>query len=259
MMSGNILFTTGSIPLVGLVVIGMFAAPDRAYPAGFKVVYSFQGGSDGAQPGVSLRDSTGTLYGVTGDGGGSGCGGTGCGTVFTLTDDGTETVLYRFTGGKNGYFPDGDVIADKHGNLYGTTYYGGTNGCNGNGCGTVYRLTPGGTETVLHAFAGGRDGALPLASLVMIGGDFYGTTTQGGTKNCGPYNCGTAFKIGANGRESVLHRFAGGADGRYPGPSLTADSAGNLYGTTELGGAKGCNGSGCGTVFKLAPDGSETV
>ena len=258
-MSGNFLFRAGMIPIAGLVLIGTFAAPDRAYPAGFKVLYSFQGGSDGAQPGVSLKDRTGVLYGVTGDGGGTGCGGTGCGTVFKLTGDGTETVLYRFTGSGSGYFPDGDVIKDRHGDLYGTTYYGGGNGCNGNGCGTVYKLATDGTETVLHAFSGDRDGALPLASLTRIGGNFYGTTSQGGIRNCGPYNCGTVFKIDKNGTEKVLHRFAGGADGAYPGSSLIADSAGNLYGTTELGGSKGCHGSGCGTVFKVAPDGSETV
>ncbi|HEX3431166.1 MAG TPA: choice-of-anchor tandem repeat GloVer-containing protein [Rhizomicrobium sp.] len=257
-MSRKLLVRTSIIPVASVILIGMLAAPDCAYPAGFKVLHAFQGGSDGAQPGVSRRDRSGALYGVTGDGGGTGCGGTGCGTVFKLTGT-TETILYRFRGGKTGYFPDGNVIMDKRGNLYGTTYYGGNKGCNGNGCGTVYRLAADGTETVLHVFVNGRDGALPLASLVRVGSDLYGTTTEGGVKNCGPYNCGTVFKIDKNGTETVAHRFKGGADGTYPASNLIADSAGNLYGTTVLGGSNGCSNSGCGTVFKIAPDGTETV
>ena len=245
--------------VTGLILAGMLASPDLAYPAGFKVVHAFQGGSDGSQPAVSFRDPKGFLYGVTGDGGGSGCSGSGCGTVFKLTADGAETILYSFAGGAGGYYPDGDVISDKLGNLYGTTYYGGGKGCGGNGCGTVYKLSTDGTETVLHAFAGGRDGAIPLSSLVESKGKYYGTTTQGGTRKCGPYNCGTVFEIATDGSERVVHRFAGGVDGAYPGSNLIADASGNLYGTTELGGGSGCNGSGCGTVFKLAPDGSETV
>jgi len=258
-MSGNLLPGTSDISVAGLILIGMLAVPNCAYPAVFKVVYSFRGGSDGAQPGLSLRDRDGILYGVTGDGGGAGCGGAGCGTVFKLTGRGRETVLYRFAGGTDGYFPDGNVINDRRGNLYGTTYYGGNKRCDGNGCGTVYKLATDGTKTILHVFASGRDGALPLASLISVGGNLYGTTSQGGIRDCGPYDCGTVFKIDKNGKESVLHRFAGAADGSYSASSLIADSAGNLYGTTELGGSSSCNDSGCGTVFKLAPDGSETV
>jgi uncharacterized repeat protein (TIGR03803 family) len=245
-MSKSLVFKAGRA--AGLMLTGMLASPNLAYPAGFKVVHAFQGGSDGSQPAVSFRDPKGTLYGVTGDGGGTGCNGSGCGTVFTLAADGTESVLYSFAGGSDGSYPDGNVVADKHGNLYGTTYSGGGRGCGGNG-----------TETVLHAFAGGRDGAIPLSSPVESQGKYYGTTTQGGTRKCGPYNCGTVFEIAANGNERVVHRFLGGADGAYPGSDLIADSAGNLYGTTVLGGSGGCDGSGCGTVFKLAPDGSETV
>ena len=258
-MSGNCFGRTSSVSVAGLMLVGMLALPVCAHAAGFKVLYSFQGGSDGAQPGVSVRNRAGILYGETGDGGGTGCGGTGCGTVFSLGADGTKTVLYRFAGGKDGYYPDGNVIADKQGNLYGTTYYGGNKKCAGYGCGIVYRLAADGTETVLHVFAGGRDGALPLASLVKVGGQFYGTTSQGGVTGCGPYDCGTVFKIDGAGSESIVHRFAGGSDGTYPATSLIADSAGNLYGTTTLGGSSGCQGSGCGTVFKLAPDGSETI
>jgi uncharacterized repeat protein (TIGR03803 family) len=256
-MSARVHFKTAPI-IAGLFLIGMVAA-GGAQAAGFKVITAFGGGADGAQPALSLIDRTGTLYGTTGDGGGSGCGGSGCGTVFKLSPKGTKTVLYTFNEGAGGYFP-GDLIMDKQGNFYGTTYYGGSSkACNGNGCGTVFKLAPDGTETVLHAFKGGRDGALPLSSLILVGGNLYGTTSEGGAKSCGPYNCGILFKVDTSGHESVLHRFTGGNDGAYPGAGLTADSAGNLYGITVLGGSSNCQGSGCGTVFKLAPDGTETI
>lgn len=258
-MTASFLAGTSRSAIGGLVLSVMLVAPDCADAKGFKVIYSFQGGSDGAQPGVSVRDRTGTLYGETGDGGGSGCGGTGCETIFKLNADGTETILYTFPGGASGYYPDGNVITGKDGSLYGTTYYGGNRKCNQNGCGTVYKLSPDGTETVLHVFAGGSDGALPLASLVRVGRDYYGTTSQGGIKGCGPYDCGTVFRIDGNGKEKIVHRFAGGADGTYPATSLIADSSGNLYGTTTLGGSDGCMGGGCGTAFRIAPDGTETV
>jgi uncharacterized repeat protein (TIGR03803 family) len=256
-MSGRISLVAA--PLAGLVLMAMSATATPAHSAGFKVVYAFQGGSDGAQPAISVRDRAGNLYGVTGDGGGNGCGGSGCGGVFKLSSSGTMSVLYNFAGGADGYYP-GSVVMDKHGDLYGTTYYGGNKGCDGNGCGTVFKLATDGTKTVLHVFKNGSDGALSEGGLVNVGGSYYGTTTQGGIKNCGPYNCGTVFKVDAEGNETIMHRFAGGNDGAYPGGGLIADSAGNLYGTTALGGSSSdCEGSGCGTVFKVAPDGSETV
>jgi uncharacterized repeat protein (TIGR03803 family) len=255
-MSGRISLVAA--PFAGLILMAMSATATPAHSAGFKVVHAFQGGSDGAQPAVSVRDRAGNLYGVTGDGGGDGCGGSGCGTVFKLSSSGAEAVLYNFAGGADGYYP-GSVTMDKDGDLYGTTYYGGGKGCDGNGCGTVFRLAPDGTKTVLHVFKNGNDGALPEGDLVNVGGSFYGTTTEGGIKNCGPYNCGIVFKVDASDKLTVVHRFAGGNDGAYPGTGLTADSAGNLYGTTALGGSSDCEGSGCGTVFKVAPDGSETV
>ena len=251
-MSGRIRPANFAMSLAAMVVIGMIAPVDGANAARLKVLYSFPGGADGALPGVSFRDRSGNLYGATGYGGTS-CD---CGTVFKLAPDGTETVLYAFAGGTDGTYPSG-VIRDSQGNLYGTTYEGGNTGCGGSGCGTVFKIVPDGTKTILHTFAGGTDGANPVG-VIQVGKYLYGITAQGGIKNCGPYNCGTVFRLDTHGKEHILHRFAGGRDGSYPA-GVIADSAGNLYGATVLGGGSGCSGSGCGTVFKLAPDGSETV
>lgn len=251
-MSREFRTTTFAISFVAMVVIGTISPVNGANAASLKVLYSFPGGSAGALPGVSFRDRSGNLYGATGYGG-TACN---CGTVFKLAPDGSETVLYAFAGGSDGTYPSG-VIKDSQGNLYGTTYEGGNTGCSGNGCGTVFKITPDGTKTTVHTFAGGTDGANP-AGIVKVGKDFYGVTAQGGIKNCGPYNCGTVYRLDARGKEYILHRFAGGSDGSYPA-GLIADSAGNLYGATVLGGGSGCMGSGCGTVFKLARDGTESV
>ena len=174
-----------------------------------------------------------------------------------LAPHGTKSTLYRFHGEADGAIPSAGLIQDSDGNLYGTAQLGGPKGG-----GTVYKLAPERTLTVLHAFSGGSDGWGPVAPLLEdASGNFYGTTTEGGGgKNCGPYtDCGTVFKIGANGTESVLHIFQGGSDGTYPESALILDQAGNLYGTTQQGGAD-CNyPMGCGTVFKLAPDGSKTI
>lgn len=164
-------------------------------------------------------------------------------------------VLYTFKGGSDGSGSVASLIADAAGNLYGTTASGGGTGCGGGGCGTVFRLAPNGTETVLYSFAGGEDGAYPVAGLIMGGsGNFYGTTSGGGTDGCEGEGCGTVFKLAPDGTETVLHAFAGGSDGSAPEAGLIMDSSGELYGTTVSGGS-GANG----TVFKLAPDGTETV
>ncbi|MGD0189504.1 MAG: choice-of-anchor tandem repeat GloVer-containing protein [Rhizomicrobium sp.] len=98
----------------------------------------------------------------------------------------TETVLYSFQGGFNAAFPYAGVIEDASGNLYGTTYQGNGAGCGGFGCGTVYKLAPDGTESLLHAFQGGADGAGPHAGLIEDpAGNLYGTTDSGGAANAG--------------------------------------------------------------------------
>ncbi len=217
----------------------------------YTVLHSFSRGSDGRFPLAGLvADSSGNLYGTTDEGGGSGCGGVGCGVVFKLSPGGTETVLHSFSGGSDGSVPNGGLIADSSGNLYGTTEEGGT-GCLGNGCGTVFKLSPDGTETALYTFTGGSDGANPLAGLIAdSSGNLYGTTAFGGASGNG-----VVFKLSPSGTETVLHAFSGfPSDGGTPEGGLIADSSGNLYGTTAIGGA-----SGNGVVFKLSASGTEPV
>jgi uncharacterized repeat protein (TIGR03803 family) len=165
------------------------------------VLYSFVGGRDGSSPlaGV-VRDAAGNFYGTTYYGGGSRCGGSGCGTMFKLDATGKETVLHRFTGGTDGGHPGyGSLVRDAAGNLYGTTYNGGGTGCGGPGCGIVFKLDATGKETVLHRFTGATDGANPYGGLVQDAvGNLYGTTLSGGDLSCstsdGP-GCGVVFKL----------------------------------------------------------------
>jgi uncharacterized repeat protein (TIGR03803 family) len=158
------------------------------------VLYSFPGGNAGYYPfGALVLDASGNLYGTTASGGASGHG-----TVFKLDRTGKETVLYSFTGGADGAIPYAGLIRDMAGNLYGTTYAGGTSTFCTNGCGTVFKLNKTGKETVLHSF-GGADGAYPFSRLIRDkAGNLYGTTVYGGDLSCYPFNgngCGTAFKI----------------------------------------------------------------
>ena len=218
------------------------------------VLYSFKAGDDGAYPsGGVVLDSAGSLYGTTSSGGGTGCGSYGCGTVYKLAPDGTETVLHVFTDVPDGANPDGGVVIDKKGNLFGTTSSGGTGtNCEGS-CGTVYKLAPNGTETVLYAFQGGSDGGNPYAGLIMDkAGNLYGTTTYSGSSDC-ISGCGVVFKVSPDGAETVLLAFDF-TDGSYPYAGVTMDKSGNLYGTTGWGGD-----TGLGTVFRLARDGTVTV
>jgi uncharacterized repeat protein (TIGR03803 family) len=211
-----------------------------------RVIYSFTGGSDGLAPVAgAIRDKSGNLYGTTYQGGNGNCPYVGCGTVFKVAPDGTESVLHVFSGGSDGSQPIAGLIKDKVGNLYGTTLNGGQNGG-----GVVFALAPDGTETVLHAFAGGNDGAGPGAGLIRdSAGYFYGTTAAGGASNSG-----TVFKVAPDGTETVLYSFRGGKDGDNPLSGLVEDAVGNFYGTTGGGGRRNL-----GTVFRLAPDGTETV
>jgi uncharacterized repeat protein (TIGR03803 family) len=178
----------------------------------------------------------------------------GCGVVFKISSSGMETVLHDFQGGADGNFPQSSLIVDSSGNLYGTTYYGGSSGCN-YGCGTIFKLTPDGTETVLYAFQGGADGKFPVAGVTRdLQGNLYGTAIGGGDLECNAgFGCGTVFKLAPDGSFTVLHAFQG-ADGADPVGGLVADGSGNLYGTAEEGGTVSaiCPG-GCGTVFKLTP------
>jgi uncharacterized repeat protein (TIGR03803 family) len=234
------------------------------------VVYSFAGGADGDNPVANLMaDGKGNFFGTT-SAGGDDCSGAGCGVVFELSSslDGswTETVLYRFTGGRDGSTPRAGLISDAAGNLYGTTSYGGSFGgkCGTTGCGVVFMLAPqpGGSwsETVLHRFSGQGDGGFPYAGLTFdTAGNLYGTTLSGGDLTCfDKAGCGTVFELtpNTNGlwKEKVLHRF-NATNGAWPQAGLIFDAAGNLYGTTFLGGNPECESTaGCGVVFELTPN-----
>lgn len=229
------------------------ASPQRLFTNGYKSLYSFKGGTDGAVPAAPLLDVNGTLYGTTEEGGGgTQCYGSGCGTVFAITTSGRERVLYRFKGGKDGSSPQASLI-DVDGTLYGTTYSGGGARCYRKaGCGTVFAVAMSGKETVLHRFAGGaRDGAYPWAHLVDVKGTLYGTTAFGGVSDDG-----TVFTVSTSGVEHLLYSFKGPpTDGATPVAPLR-DVNGELYGTTDGGGA---NGPYNGTVFGITTSGKETV
>lgn len=190
-LRGTLYGTTGSggASLAGLVF--------SVTPAGAEtVVYSFQGGSDGAHP-TGLLKVDGAFYGTT-YGGGAGCQDYGCGTVFKMTPAGAKTVVYTFKGGSDGAFPNG--LIKLGGDFYGTTESGGGTGCqNAGGCGTVFKLTKAETETVLYSFQGDSDGGAPDAALINVGDTFYGTTVVGG-----PSDRGTVFSVTPAGVETVL-------------------------------------------------------
>jgi len=166
------------------------------------------------------------------------------------------SVDYSFKGSraKDGAVPTATLIQDAASNLYGTTSSGGGFGCGGSGCGVVFKLDATNHETVLHAFAG-PDGATPHGALVMdSAGNLYGTTSAGGSGSACPGGCGTVFKIDTTGSETVLHNFTGNPDGANPYAGLAMDDSGNLYGTTESGGA-----SNLGTIFQIDRNGAEAV
>jgi uncharacterized repeat protein (TIGR03803 family) len=236
------------------------------------MLFDFPQAQDGWTPSTGLiSDAAGNLYGTTLVGGNlNDCNRQGCGAVFELSPGSghgwNETILYAFTGGVDGGSPEGSLIFDSAGNLYGTTYWNGDlSVCGTSGCGVVFKLSPssgGWKETVLHTFTGGADGSHPATALVFdTAGNLYGTTYYGGKVNdCGGIGCGVAFKLSpaSNGgwKETVLHTFTGGLDGANPWASLVLDSAGNLYGTAYQGGKiSQCTGRGtpgCGTIFQLS-------
>lgn len=281
------------------VIIGVFAllllTGATAIAGRFEVVHSFKGGSDGYEPqggpifgndfnlygttgggtvyklspdgtftsvyltergssvGSLLQDSQDNLYGTTTNG-------DGYGTVFRLAPDGTETVLHSFcqqTGCSDGACPQAPVIADSAGNLYGTA----SDYClgSGYGFGNVFKLAPDGTFTVLHAFTGAPDGDMPMGGLIFdSAGNLYGTTYFGGSCMYSP-GCGVIFKIDPDGTETIFHSFSG-PDGWKSQGGLIADSAGNFYGMTVYGGNQGdCSFLACGVIFKITPDSTETV
>jgi uncharacterized repeat protein (TIGR03803 family) len=215
------------------------------------VLYRFMGGTDGAHPGYGdlVFDQAGNLYGTTLQGGSGLCNSYGCGTVYELTPAGSswmESVLYSFTGQNDGRWPYAGVTLDKAGNLYGSVSAGGAYSF-----GTVYKLAPSGsdwTENTLYAFQDGSDGSTPIGGLIFDqAGNLYGTTSADGSGG------GTVFTLApsnGNWAFTLLYGFAGPGGGLQAGPqgNLLMDSAGNLYGTTYLGGVYGQ-----GSVFMLTP------
>jgi len=203
------------------------------------VLYSFTGGVDGGNPyGTLIADSAGNLYGTT-YGGGS----FGGGTVYKIGPSGHQT-LYSFAGA-DGMNPYSSVTRDAAGNLYGTTLYGGAGSY-----GTIYKLDTAGHLAVLYSFTGGTDGGQPYAGVARdSAGNLYGTTLYGGAAGLG-----AAYKLDTTGHETVLHSFTGGADGQSPTGAVVLDPAGNLYGTAFSGGA-----GAAGVVYKLDPAGNDTV
>jgi uncharacterized repeat protein (TIGR03803 family) len=207
-------------------------------------LYGFKGGSDGFYPtGNIVFDSAGNLYGVTQLGGTNGQG-----AVYRLTPDGggkwTESLIYSFHGQSDGSQPNAGLTMDTAGNLYGTTNLGGANGV-----GTVYELSPAGggswTESVLHSFGAGQDGANTWAEVTLdASGNLYGTTLAGGT-----YGGGTVYELTPAGgvwTEDVLYSFTGGSDSSVPKAPVWVDASGNLYGTTA-----GEGPDNVGVVFEL--------
>ena len=208
--------------------------------SGERILHSFSGApNDGGHPTAGLIRYKNALYGTTRAGGRTAAGG----TVFKVTPFGEESVLHSF-GIKSG---DGENPAAPlvvvNGQFYGTTLHGGERG----GYGTVFTVSPSGSEEVLHAFKSGSDGAFPVAGLVAVGSELYGTTVNGGLpqkegdhcltgSGSSTATCGTIFKIDAFGEERVIYRFQGYPDGANPEAGLS-NVGGALYGTTAWGGS----------------------
>jgi uncharacterized repeat protein (TIGR03803 family) len=226
----------------------------RVHAQTFTTLYTFTGGSDGGEPSAGMIfDSLGNLYGLTQGNA------TGFGTVFEMSPSSgggmTLNTLYTFQGGADGVSPEGSLVFDTAGNLYGTTVQGGSNACNF-GCGTVFELSPNGSsgwqKTEIYQFHGGTDGENPASGVVIDGaGNLYGATEFGGgpCSNIAP-GCGTVFELSpvtGGWTETVLHRFGTGHVNNTgfstPAGGIVRDASGNLYGTVAYGGLSGCGGA----------------
>ena len=218
----------------------------------YKVLHSFAGTPDGQNP-VEITGLGGSLYAGTFAGGTANFG-----AIFRLTLSGKESIVYSFRGGTDGWEPSSG-LTEFHGSRYGVTYWGGGIGCrSGSGCGTIYALDPSGNERIVYRFKpNDTDGWFPNTTLVPMNGLLFGATAFGYEKTCGSYGCGRVYSLDATGKERVIYRFKGGADGCWP-TGLVAVK-GVLYGITQNGGT----GSGCGSTggiaFALTATGKETV
>lgn len=212
------------------------------------IVHVFTGELDGAHPEGSVTfDRKGNLYGTTAGGGMSG--GAGSGTVYKILPKGKEKILHAFGLGVDAEVPVANVVLDKAGNIFGAALEG-TEYQEG----AIFKITPDGVESLLHALGFSVDGGLPASDLMIDKtGNLYGTAAQGGE-----FAVGTVFKVAQDGEFTVLHHFAGiegdTIDGSRPNGGVVADAKGNLYGTTREGGAHDH-----GVIYKIAPDGKETL
>jgi uncharacterized repeat protein (TIGR03803 family) len=231
------------VMLFAALVLATAVAPAQTTAApNFNLLYSFHYATGEYPLAAMIVDSDGNLYGTTQNGGDRDLG-----TVFEISNAGQEIVLHSFKAAPDGRFPIASLVRDSAGNLYGTTSQGGAYGF-----GTVFEVDAAGKESVLYSFTGkGDDGRYPAAGLLLDeDGNLYGTTEEGGDANFG-----TVFKLAAGGSETVIHSFKGfPKDGEYPVAGLIRDDAGNLYGTTELGGFFNN-----GTIFKIHPTGAENL
>ncbi len=234
---------------LGMALAALGVADGGAAASGYKTLYVFPGGDAARNPdrGALLEGAHGNFYGTTI------YGGTGdLGTVYRIARDNSVTILHSFMGQRaDGSAPPSGVISDAKGNLFGVTLQGGRYNS-----GTVYRISPNGKYKILHDFAGGAgDGMGPAGRPILDAqGNLYGTTPQGGgSANC-QNGCGIVYKLAPDGTLTLLHVFTGGSDGAMSTTEMIRDAQGNFYGTTAAGGPT--NG---GTVFRLAPDGTETV
>jgi len=251
------LFAVKSIAGVLLILAALSASAQSE-----KVLYMFQGGSDGGDPSGPLTfDTAGNIYGTTVRGGGGCTAYSGCGTVFKLAHTKTtwaETILYTFTGGSDGFQPLTGVVFDKLGNLYGGTGSGGNSGCYADaGCGSVFELTSSGgvwTEKTLYTFTGGlSDSGASESPLVFdAAGNIFSTARFGGVVGSDGscyWGSGAVFELtqaGGSWTDHTLYSFTCGNDGGDPYNSRQAFYKGNLYGTTTGGGQ-----SGAGVVFEI--------
>jgi uncharacterized repeat protein (TIGR03803 family) len=240
------------------------AATSVAAPAqAFKTLANFDGANGSAPYSPLVQGRDGNLYGTTTQGGANSCiGQQGCGTVFKVAPDGVLTTLYSFCTQLNcsdGAVPAAGLLLASDGNFYGTTVTG-----------TIFKITPRGVLTTLYTFcrqSGCPDGNGVNGLIEASDGNFYGTTYYGGNQvhgTCSPGGqpgCGTVFKMTPQGTLTTLYKFcsqANCADGSNPFANLVQDTDGSLYGLTTLGGTN-CFPYGCGTVFKITPEGSLTT
>ncbi len=231
------------VVIVPLVLLAIGGFPHNASAVTVNPLNLLTNSSDGHTPVAGLlQASDGFFYGTASAGGMNGNG-----TVFRMSSAGVLTELHLFTGGADGSSPGAPLIQGLDGNLYGTTFFGGTNVEDE---GVVFKITTAGTLTTLWQFSGGADGGEPIAALVQGNdGNFYGTTSQGGA-----HNAGTIFRITPPAIFTTLYSFTGTADGGIPAAGLIQGLDNNYYGTTSAGGM-----GGNGTIFQITPQGTLTT